>query len=55
MRKDREIQLKKYSKKEVFEIYVRQCLGRVHNAVCSEQVKSYMIEDILNSEFGRNK
>ena len=51
MRKEREKELKGKSKKEVFEIYIRQCLGRVHNAKCSEQVKSWMIEDILNSEF----
>jgi hypothetical protein len=54
MRTEREKQLKSKTKSEVFEIFVRQCLGRVHNAKCSEQVKSWMIEDILRVEY-RNK
>jgi hypothetical protein len=51
MKLEREKNLKSKSKSEVFEIFVRQCLGRVHNAKCSEQNKSWMIEDILRSEF----
>ena len=55
MKLEREKQLKSQSKKEVFETYTRQCLGRVHNAKCSEQNKSWMIEDILRTEFRSTK
>jgi len=37
------------TKREIFEIYCRVCLGRVHNAVCAEQKKSWMIADILKA------
>jgi hypothetical protein len=55
MKPEREKQLKSLTKKEVFEIYVRQCLGRVHNAKCGEQNKGWMIEDILRTEFRSTK
>jgi len=41
--------LKTMSKKEVFAVYCRVCLGRVHNAVCAEMNKSWMIADILKA------
>ena len=55
MKLEREKHLKSQSKKEVFETYGRHCLGRVHNAKCSEQNKSWMIEDILRTEFRSTK
>lgn len=45
--------LKKESKRVVFEAWARQCLGRVHCADIKEQVKSYMINDLLVSVYGQ--
>ena len=57
----REMELKSKSKKSVFRIYTRQCLGRVCNLKWSEHTKEertawvglkcWMIEDILKAEF----
>jgi hypothetical protein len=34
------------SKKEVFAVYCNECLGRIHNASCAEQNKSWMAYDV---------
>jgi hypothetical protein len=34
------------SKKEVFAVYCAECLGRIHNASCAEQKKSWMAHDV---------
>ena len=47
----RKADLKSKTKKEVFDIFCRRCLGRIHNARCVEQDKSFMVEDILHVEF----
>lgn len=45
--------LKGKTKKEVFDIWTRATLGRVHNANIAEQNKSWMIHDILRAEHGK--
>ena len=47
----RKADLNSKTKKEVFDIFCRRCLGRIHNASCAEQIKSFMVEDILSVEF----
>lgn len=45
--------LRQRTKAQVFEIYCRECLGRVHNAKASELRKDWMIEDILVTRLGQ--
>jgi hypothetical protein len=45
--------LRSMSKKEVFEIWTRTTLGRVHNASIAEQNKSWMVHDIIAAEHGK--
>ena len=47
----RKADLKSKTKKEVFDIFCRRCLCRIHNATCAEQCKHLMVEDILHVEF----
>lgn len=51
-RRDRLVALKKMTKREVFDIWCRTCLGPVHCASISEQRKSWMAEDIAEAELG---
>lgn len=49
-REARKQSLKQKSKREVFEIYVRTCCGRIHCADIREMRKGWMIDDILAAE-----
>jgi hypothetical protein len=50
----RKASLKEKSKKEVFAIWTRTTLGRVHNANIAEQNKAWMAHDILVAEYGKD-
>lgn len=47
--------LESKSTQEVFYIFCHRCLGRKHKATCAEQVKSFMVEDILHVEYRNYK
>ena len=40
------------SKAEVFKLWTLRCLGRIHNAQLREQRKSWMVYDIVRSQYG---
>ncbi len=44
--------LRQLPKAEVFEIWCRRCLGRIHSAQIGEQRKSWMVYDIVRSQYG---
>ena len=46
------VSLRKKTKQEVFTAWTTQCLGKIHNAKVHEMRKSWMIYDIIRSQFG---
>ncbi len=44
--------LRQMSKAEVFMRWKRTCLGRIHCAQIKEQRKSWMVYDIVRSQYG---
>jgi len=44
--------LRQMSKPEVFQLWTRKCLGRIHHAQLKEQRKSWMVYDIICSQYG---
>jgi len=44
--------LRQMSKPEVFQLWTRKCLGRIHSAQLKEQRKSWMVYDIVRSQYG---
>ena len=45
--------LRGQSKAQVFKVWIRVCLGRVHNAKVVEQRKDWMIYDIIKAQFDK--
>ena len=45
--------LRGQSKEQVFKVWIRVCLGRVHNAKVVEQRKDWMIYDIIKAQFDK--
>ncbi len=46
------LNLRKKTKQDVFTAWTTQCLGKIHNAKVHEMRKSWMIYDIIRSQFG---
>jgi hypothetical protein len=46
------VSLRKKTKQDVFTSWTTQCLGKIHNAKVHEMRKSWMIYDIIRSQFG---
>ena len=46
--------LRQMSKPEVFQLWTYKCLGRIHCAQINEQRKSWMVYDIVRSQYGTN-
>jgi hypothetical protein len=46
------VSLRKKKKQGVFTAWTTQCLGKIHNAKVHEMRKSWMIYDIIRSQFG---
>lgn len=44
--------LRTMTKSEVFQLWTRRCLGRIHCAQIKEQRKAWMVYDIVRSQYG---